>query len=90
MKASIDAGNFKNDHADYNRNIVRLNPRLTIAKDLYSLELGANLAIEGNDGESDFRLYPHVKGTYQVINDAFKVFAEITGDLKKKRYKNLI
>lgn len=74
---------------EYNRNLYRMRPYLRIQKDIYSLTAGANVAIESNDGETDYHLYPNLKGDYHVVNDLFNVWAELSGDLQRTDIRSL-
>lgn len=88
LDASGEFGKIEQETFSYNRNIIRFTPRFSLSKDLFSIELGGNVVLETNDGESDYRLYPIVKAEYQIINDAFTVFAEISGDLMRNDLRN--
>jgi hypothetical protein len=89
VDASADFMNVEQDVLDYNRNLIRLNPRLEIKKDSYKISLGANVAIEGNDGDTDYHLYPLIRGEYHVINDLFNVWGELSGNLERTDIRGL-
>ena len=89
VQASGEFGKIQQASYNFNRSIIRVNPRFTITKDLFSIAVGANVAIESNNGKSNYRLYPHLRAEYQVINDAFKVFAELSGDLERNDLRSL-
>ncbi len=65
----------------YNHGIFRLLPNLKIKKELYLIDLGANLVIESNDGETFYHFYPKINANYQIIDDQLSVFAGINGDV---------
>lgn len=74
---------------DYKRSILRFNPKLVIKKDAYSFTIGANVAFEENDGDTDYHLYPLVRGEYHVVNDLFNLWAEVSGDLQRTDIRSL-
>lgn len=81
MDASGEFGRISQQAQEFSRSIIRYKAALVLNKDLYRLEVGGRAALEQNDGESKLRFYPHARGEYQVINDAFNVYAELSGDL---------
>ncbi len=83
LNASGEFGKIEQESFSFNRSIIRFRPRFNITQDLFSIDIGANLALESNNNNSDYRLYPYVKAEYQVINDAVKIFAELSGDLQR-------
>lgn len=83
VNASADFMNVEQLNESYNRSILKFVPRLTISETDYKLSAGANVAIEGNDGKTEYHLYPHVRGEYHVVNDAINVWAELSGDLER-------
>lgn len=87
VDASGDFWKVDQGSQSYNRNIIRLRPRIEFIEKQFSVIAGANLAIEGNDGDGDYHLYPQIRGSYQVISDAFTVYAEISGDLDKNELR---
>ena len=76
------------DSIDLKRSFFKLRPRLTVSKDLFNAELGFNVAVETH-GIGNYHLYPHAKGTYQVIKDELSVFAELTGELENNNLRNI-
>jgi hypothetical protein len=83
MDASAEFGRIDQPLQQFNRSIIRYKAALVLGKDLYHIEAGARMAYEQNDGEGDLRFYPHLRAEYQVIDDAFNVFAEVSGDLER-------
>ena len=83
MYASFEGGEIKQELFNFNRSIFRLRPKFVLRENLYTLEAGANLAFETNNGKNDLRIYPQVRGEYQIIDDAFKVYGEVSGDLQR-------
>lgn len=83
IDASVDVGKIDAKNFDFNRNNYRFYPRLTINKDLFQIIAGVNIAGESEDGSGSLKIYPHLRASYQVINDAFSVYGEITGDLQR-------
>ncbi len=81
LDASGEFGKIKQETFNFDRSIIRFRPRFNLTQDLFSIDLGANMALESNNNSSDYRLYPYAKAEYQVLNDAFKIFAELSGDL---------
>ncbi len=81
LDASGEFGKIEEETFSFNRSIIRFRPRFNLTLDLFSIDLGANLALETNNNSSDYRLYPYAKAEYRVIDDAFKLFAELSGDL---------
>ncbi len=65
----------------YTRGIFRFLPTLKIKKNLYLIDIGANVVIESNKGETFYHLYPKVNANYQIIDDQLSVFAGINGDI---------
>lgn len=86
---SFETGKIKQELFSFDRSIFRMRPTFIISKNLYTLTAGANLAVESNNGNSKMRIYPQLRGEYQVIDDAFKVFAEISGDLDRVDLRGL-
>lgn len=86
---SFETGKISQELFSFDRSIFRLRPTFLISKNLYQLTAGANLAVESNNGKSKMRIYPHVRGEYQVIDDAVKIFAEISGDLDRVDLRGL-
>ncbi|MBL7922700.1 MAG: hypothetical protein JNL88_00735, partial [Bacteroidia bacterium] len=85
---SGEFGKIEQENFQFNRSLIRFKPRFTISEDLYSISLGGNLALESNNGKSDYRLYPYLHASYQVINDAVRIFAELGGDLRRNDLRN--
>lgn len=86
---SFETGTIKQEFFSFDRSIFRMRPTFMIAKNLYTLTAGANMAVESNNGKTNMRIYPHLRGEYQVIDDAFKVFAEVSGDLDRVDLRGL-
>jgi hypothetical protein len=83
LDADFDIGKYNTQNYSINRNIFRLIPRITINKNLFSVIAGANLVATKDGVSGSLRIYPHVRGSYQIIDDAFSVYGEITGDLER-------
>jgi len=100
LQMSGEFGKIKQAEYSINRSIIRFQPRFLILDELYSIEVGGNLALEsrtnaGGDvpyenskNESNYRLYPYLSASYQVIDDAVKVFAVVSGDLHRNDLRN--
>lgn len=80
------------EQASVSRGLVRLNPYFEMSDDFYRLHLGV-----GFDVPSDFRsatggfgIYPDVKGSLFVLNNALEFYAGLNGDRKWKSYSELI
>lgn len=89
IQAQGDFGKVSQPGFDFTRNIVRFNPRLDLEGKSYTISLGGNLAVESNNGKSDAHLYPFVHGEYAIIDDVFRVFAGIKGDLQRNDLRTL-
>ena len=89
MTASFEGGKISEDLFEYNRSIFRLKPTFTFSKDQILLTAGGNLAYEVNNGSGAMRIYPVARAEYQVINDAFKILAEASGDLERNDLRAL-
>lgn len=89
MTGSFEGGKISQERFDYNRSIFRAKPVFTFSQDQYVLKAGGSLAYEVNNGSGALRLYPFARAEYQVINDAFKVYAEASGDLERNDMRSL-
>lgn len=89
MQGSFEGGKINQELFDYNRSIFRLKPLFVFTKDQYKLTAGGNLAYEVNNGSGALRIYPVARAEYQVINDAFKIYAEANGDLERNDLRSL-
>ena len=89
IQALGDFGKVSQSGYDFTRNIVRFNPRLDLEGKSYTFSLGGNLAVESNNGKSDAHLYPFVHGEYAIIDNVFRVFAGIKGDLQRNDLRTL-
>ena len=88
-------GNFERDYANTG-NITYSNikfgvlPTFEVLRDYFGLKLGVKLyyAIgKGNPGQ--FKAYPDVSVSYQVIDEIFTVYAGVTGGLHYNTYLNI-
>ena len=83
LDADFDIGKYTTLLYTTNRNIFRLEPRITINKNLFSVIAGANLVATKDGVSGSMHLYPHLRGSYQIIDDAFSVYGLVTGDLER-------
>lgn len=100
LQVSGEFGKIKQADYSINRSIIRFQPRFLIKENLYSIEVGGHLAIESRNNPSgitpyakpikdnSYHLYPYLSTSYQVIDDAVKVFATISGDLQRNDLRN--
>ncbi len=89
IKFTADLNQTQQAQQDLNRNIFTLEPRYQFKKDLFNLTLGVNANIESNDSKTLYHLYPHILAKYQVIDDAFSVYAKWTGELRRNNLRSL-
>ncbi|MBK9638476.1 MAG: hypothetical protein IPO63_11935 [Bacteroidetes bacterium] len=95
LQISGEFGKIKQALYSINRSIIRFQPRFIINENLYSIEVGGNVAIESRNNPSgitpyskpikdnNYHLYPYLSTSYQVIDDAVKIFATLSGDLHR-------
>jgi len=89
LDADFDIGKYSTKNYSINRNVFRLIPRITINKNLFSVIAGANLAISKEGSTGSMHIYPHLRGAYQVIDDAFSIYGEVTGDIQRNDIRSL-
>ena len=83
LEAAADLGRIVQNDLQIDRNIVRFQPTFSIKRDLLTFDLGGRAVVESNNGESDYHLYPHLRADYSVIEDALRVYAAVSGNLKR-------
>ena len=83
LEASADLGRIVQNDLQAERNIIRFQPSFVIQKELLTMEIGGRAVMESNKGESDYHLYPHLRADYSIIKDALRVYAGISGNLKR-------
>ncbi len=95
LQISGEFGKIKQELYSINRSIIRFQPRFIINENLFSIEVGGNVAIESRNNptgitpyskpikDNNYRLYPYLSTSYQVIDDAVKIFATLSGDLHR-------
>jgi hypothetical protein len=101
LQVSGEFGKIKQALYSINRSIIRFQPRFIINENLYSIEVGGNVAIESRNNPSgitpyskpikdnNYHLYPYLSTSYQVIDDAVKIFATLSGDLQRNDLRNI-
>ncbi|MFN0188481.1 MAG: hypothetical protein ACKVQV_07250 [Bacteroidia bacterium] len=101
LQISGEFGKIKQALYSINRSIIRFEPRFIINENLYSIEVGGNVAIESRNNPSgitpyskpikdnNYRLFPYLSASYQVIDDAVKVFATLSGDLHRNDLRSI-
>jgi len=83
IDGDFDFMGVEQDSLNYNRSYIHIRPVYTITKDLFSFQVGGNVTLEGNDGETDYHLHPIIKGSYEVIDNTITVFGEFSGDMER-------
>ena len=81
--ASGEFGNIEQPTFSFGRNIIRFEPKFSIEQGMMKVDIGARMAIESNNGESDYRLYPVLEADFRLIEDAVRIFGGISGDLQR-------
>jgi hypothetical protein len=101
LQLSGEFGKLKQASYSINRSILRFQPKFTIQQNLFSFEVGGNLAIESRNNptgitpyskpikDNSYHLYPYLSTSYQVIDDAVKIFATVSGDLQRNDLRNI-
>lgn len=76
------------DLSSENTNIVRINPRYKGEFEKIEYVAGLNTAVES--GEKDkFHIYPYFRVDMHIVEDAFDVFGELGGNLKRNSFKSI-
>lgn len=89
VDADFDFGKYSNAASSISRKSFSLKPRLIINKDLFSIIAGVNLEAEKEGKDGSLRIYPHLRAAYQVIDDAFSIYGEVTGDVQRNDMRSL-
>ncbi|MFM9008926.1 MAG: hypothetical protein ACKOQY_03745 [Bacteroidota bacterium] len=76
-------GEIKQEQFSFGRSIVRFNPRFIIKRDLLTLTVGGRVAVETNNSDSEYRIYPEAQAEYRIIADAVRVYGALYGDLQR-------
>lgn len=71
-----------------NTTFLSFQPRYAFNRDLINLEAGGNVEVEFEDATS-FHLFPYLKAKYQLIDDAFSVYAELKGNIQQNYFRSL-
>lgn len=74
--------------ADLKNNILKFEPRYEFSIDQVDISAGANIAIETQE-ETHYHLYPHIYAKYKIIEDAFSIFGQLTGNLERNSYRSI-
>jgi len=77
-----------NIYSDLTRNIMNVNPAMTINKEKIKLRLGFDFALEKNGG-SDGHFYPDVQIEVPIAEHVVSIYANVTGRLQKNNYRTL-
>lgn len=83
VRASGEFGKIEQPTFSFGRNIIRFEPKFSIQQGMMKVDVGARMAVESNNGESDYKLYPVLEADFRLIEDAVRVFGGITGDLQR-------
>jgi hypothetical protein len=88
---------FKKSDADFelldinsnlSRNILNLNPAMTLNKDKIHLKIGFDFALEKNVG-TDGHFYPDVEIAVPIAEHVVSIYANVTGGLQKNTFMTL-
>jgi hypothetical protein len=75
-------------YSDLSRNIVNLNPYMTLDKDKIHLKIGFDFALEKNINSSG-HFYPDVEIEVPIAEHVVSLYANVTGGLKKNTFRTL-
>ncbi len=74
--------------ANETRNIFRINPRYRFELEPVTLTAGGNFALDINE-ETDILVYPFVRVDYHPIAETMSLYAELSGDLQRRTFRQL-
>ncbi|WP_046744970.1 TonB-dependent receptor [Kordia zhangzhouensis] len=101
INAMIDVdyvgGTFENNYAetasiDYSVLKAGISPSLVILRDDLTVNLGAGIyyALDAENSESDFFIYPRITAQYRLSGDDIIAYAGLEGDLKQNSYYDFV
>jgi len=88
---SFDKDYSNNSGSAYSFFTGGITPNFTILRDDFRIDLGVKL-VYNNDmerKESDFKFYPNVNASFNVVKDVLVLLAGVEGDLKQNTYRKL-
>jgi hypothetical protein len=77
-----------NIYSNMSRNILNLNPYMTLDKDKIHLKIGFDFALEKNVG-TDGHFYPDVEIEVPIAEHVVSLYANVTGGLKKNTFRTM-
>jgi hypothetical protein len=75
-------------NSNLSRNIINLNPTMTVNNDKIHMRLGFDFALEKNLG-TDGHLYPVVEINVPIAEHIVSIYANVTGNLQKNNFRTL-
>lgn len=98
LNALIDYynGNFDKDYMNNNGPAhsfftAGITPNFTILRDDFRIDLGVKLLFNSDleREESDFKFYPNITASFNVVQDVLVLLAGVEGDIKQNTYNKL-
>ena len=90
--ANADQGSFTNDGGiAYRYLVASVRPGLLLLRDNLKLRLGARIAtgLDLENSESEFYIYPYVRGSYQLLDETVIAYGGVEGGLLQNSYDAL-
>ena len=88
---SFDKDYFDNNGPAYSFFTGGITPNFTILRDDFRVDLGVKLMYNSDieRSESDFKFYPNIHGSFNVVQDVLVLLAGVEGDIKQNTYNKL-
>lgn len=89
ISSQLTFTSFKFDTTSLNRFFLDFTPSVTYKKDRFSAQAGLKVNSYG-DSVSQFKAYPHLRASYDLVEDKLKASAGLIGGMQYNRWYDLI